>query len=79
MTPKEIADHCREQIKLAGEDTTVTLLLPGKWGKSNVKRLCAGGPVGTIVADDMRPGPQRVVVTFSAREVLTFLERTGEA
>ncbi len=78
MTPDEVAAQCRQQIALAGEDTVIVLILPGRWKNSNGKRLCPGGPVGTIVADDPRPGPPRVVVNFKAREVLDFIERNQE-
>lgn len=77
MTASELARQCREQLALAGPQGSVVLSLPGRWGKTNRKRLCKGGPWGSIVADDVRDGPGRVLVSFVASEVLAFVEGFG--
>ncbi len=76
MTPQAIAKQCRDQMALAGEGTVIVLIVPGKWGRSDRKRLCPGGPIGHICAD---AEPGKLVVNFPAKEVLAYLEKLGLA
>ena len=71
MTVEEILKQCNEQISMLGEIASVTFIMPGKWGKTNKRRLCKGGPVGTIVSDYLK-GPG-IIVLFDATEVKQFL------
>ena len=66
MTPEEIIKHCDKQIELAGDEATVGFRIPGRWGKTDTRRLWKGGPVGEIVNDF---GDGTIYVMFSALEV----------
>lgn len=63
MTPQEIIKHCEKQIEIAGDRATVGFIIPGRWGKTNRRRLWKGGPVGEIVNDF---GDGTIYVMFSA-------------
>lgn len=70
MTVEELRQDCNEQIALAGPDANVFLYYPKrKWGKTNTRRLCPGGPKGTII-NDLDGG---ITIKFKAQEVLDFL------
>jgi len=47
--------------------------MPGKWGKTNERRLCKGGPVGRIVDDNF--DGRGIVVIFDAAKVKQFLSK----
>lgn len=79
MNVTELAAQCVRQINLAGNDAQIALVLPGKWGKRDTKRLCPGGPVGRINGEDMTSNGTRLVVFFRAMEVLAFLTARGLA
>jgi len=66
MKPEEIIKHCDRQIELAGETAQVGFRIPGRWGKTDTRRLWKGGPVGDIVNDF---GDGTIYVMFSAVEV----------
>jgi len=66
MTPEEIIRRCDEQIAISGETASVGFRIPGRWGKTNTRRLWKGGPVGEIVNDF---GDGTIYVMFSAVEV----------
>jgi len=66
LTLQEIVEHCDQQIALAGETANVGFRIPGRWGKSDTRRLWKGGPVGEIVNDF---GDGTIYVMFSAVEV----------
>lgn len=78
MTPSELIKQCNEQINIMEsinspkEKADISLLLPGKWGKTNKRRLCKikGAPIGEIVQDDFGKG---LVVMFNAIEVKRFI------
>lgn len=77
MTVDEIIAKCHQQQGLVGEDAFITLLMPGKWGKRDTRRLYPGGPAGRIVADHSAVTGRftnQVVVMFRAKEVLKALE-----
>ena len=70
MTKNEIIKQCDEVINSrAGQH--ISLVLSGKWGKTNKRKLCKGGPVGEIVSDNFS-GPG-IIVLFDAVEVRKFL------
>jgi len=70
MTIDEIIKQCDEVINnQIGRH--ISLILPGKWGKTNKRKLCKGGPVGEIVSDNFS-GPG-IIVLFDALEVRQFL------
>ena len=70
MTRNEIIKRCDEVINSrAGQH--ISLIFPGKWGKTNKRKLCKGGPVGEIVSDNFS-GPG-IIVLFDAVEVREFL------
>jgi len=71
MTQDDIIKQCDEQISILGDIAHISLVMPGKWGKTNERRLCKGGPVGTIVSDNFK-GPG-IIVLFNAVEVKQFL------
>lgn len=66
MTPQEIIKHCDQQIELAGDTASVGFRIPGRWGKTNTRRLWKYGPIGEIVNDF---GDGTIYVMFSAVEV----------
>jgi len=45
MTPEEIIRRCDEQIAISGETASVGFRIPGRWGKTDIRRLWKGGPV----------------------------------
>jgi len=79
MTVEEIIKKCnasialRQSVGMPEENAGITLVLPGKWGKRNTRRLCKGGPVGEIVRDSF--DGREIVVFFNAIEVKQFLSR----
>jgi hypothetical protein len=75
MTHHELRAKCHEQIALVGESAMITLVIPGRWGKTATKRLWPGGPTGEIVSEQMCGGKACVVVFAKAREVLAALDR----
>ena len=72
MTPQEIIKQCDEQIAISGDKADILLLLPGKWGKTNRRKLCKlkGAPFGEIVCDNFGRG---LHVMFNAVEVKRFI------
>lgn len=75
MRIEDLAMKCREQMARVGNEALIFLVLPGKWGKTDRKRLCRGGPWGHINGEDMTGNG--VVVSFRAIEVLAFLAARG--
>lgn len=71
MTVEEIIKQCDTQIAMLGEAASITLIIPGRWGKRSTRRLCKGGPTGEIVSDNFK-GPG-IIVMFNAVEVRRFL------
>lgn len=67
MTLEEIIAHCDRQIEIAGEKASAGFRIPGRWGKSNTRRLWKGGPVGEIVNDwrEISPLPTGCVVAVA--------------
>jgi hypothetical protein len=66
-----MAEQCKKQVALYGNDAVVTVRMPGSWGRSGTKRLFGRwGPVGQIVAEEM----DMVLVMFRASEVLNAVE-----
>lgn len=72
MTFQEIIKECDIQIGISGKEADVMLLIPGKWGKTNKRKLCKlkGAPYGEIVCDDFGRG---LHVMFNAIEVKEFI------
>lgn len=77
MNVSELAAQCVRQINLVGNDAVICLVLPGKWGKSDTKRLAPGSPIGRINGDAMDEARPAVVVTFAAMDVLAWLTAKG--
>jgi len=72
MTLEEIIKQCDEQIAIGYSPApSITLIMPGKWGKTNKRRLCKGGPIGKIVNDNF--DGRGITVLFDALEVKEFL------
>ena len=71
MTPKEIIEQCDQQIAIGYGPATISLIMPGKWGKTNKRRLYKGGPIGEIVNDNF--DGRGITVLFDALEVKEFL------
>jgi len=65
MNVDELKRICQEQIDLSGENASVTLKQPGKWGKTNYRKLL--GVKGEIVQDNFGDG---LVVIYPAKELL---------
>ena len=76
MTPEKIIKMCDEQIAMSmryGTATTdILLIMPGKWGKKNTRRLCKDGPIGRIVSDNF--DERGIAVLFDAVEVKNYLK-----
>lgn len=74
MTPQEIIKICDTQIAMSGKNADVMPLIPGKWGKTNKRKICKikGAPVGEIVCDNFGKG---LHVMFNAVEVKNFTNR----
>lgn len=72
MKPEDIIKQCDEQIAISGESADIMLMLPGKWGKTNKRKLCKikGAPVGEIVCDNFGRG---LHVMFNAMDVKKFI------
>jgi len=71
MTPEEIIKQCDEQMAIGCGTGSISLIIPGKWGKTNKRRLCKGGPIGEIVSDNF--DGRGIVVIFDALEVKEFI------
>ena len=74
MNVNELLSRCNKAISSQRYPAYITLILPGRHGKTNTKELCSGGPTGKIVGDNFS-GPG-VVVMFNAEEVKRFLINT---
>lgn len=66
MTPTEMIAKCDQQIEISGDKASVGFVIPGRWGKSNTRRLWPKGPVGEIVQDF---GNGKMYVMFEAKTV----------
>lgn len=71
MTDQEILQECDEMITLMGSNAQIGMIMLGKWGKTNTREFCPGGPTGHIVSDNL-DGPG-IIVFFNAKEVKEFL------
>lgn len=70
MTPTEMLAKCDQQIEISGDKASVGFIIPGRWGKTDTRRLWPGGPVGDIVQDF---GNGSVYVMFDANTVRTAI------
>jgi hypothetical protein len=70
MTLEEIIKKCDQQISIVGENASVGLLIPCRWGKASTRRLW-GGPVGKIVMEL----EGLVYVVFSAVELKEAVQK----
>lgn len=68
MKNEELREICQEQIGLAGEAAVVTLKQPGRWGKTDYRKLY--GIKGEIVQDNFGDG---MVVMYPAKELLSAI------
>ncbi len=75
MQVEELLKKCDKSISMFQETANIALIMPGRWGKRNTRRLCKGGPVGEIVSDNFN-GPG-VIVMFNAVEVKKFVLEKG--
>jgi hypothetical protein len=66
MTPNEMIAKCDQQIEISGDKASVGFVIPGRWGKSNTRRLWPKGPVGEIVQDF---GNGTIYVMYDAQKV----------
>jgi len=75
MTPAEMAEQCRKQVALYGNDAEVMFRMPGRWG-TGTKRLFGrrGGPVGRVIAEEA----ETVLVMFRAVDALNAIENALE-
>jgi hypothetical protein len=78
MDTAELKAACERQIELAGDDASVTLTLPGRWGARETRRLWPSGPSGRIVSESIRDGRACIVVQAPAREVLDALSQVSK-
>lgn len=72
MIVEEILRQCDEQISIMGEVAHISLIMPGKWGMTNERKLCKGGPIGEIVSDNFNG--TGIIVLFDAKEVKEFIK-----
>lgn len=71
MTIDELAQECRDKINQNGPEALVLVYYPNsKWGKTNYRRLCKGGPKGNI-KEAVDGG---LIVEFKAQEIIDFLK-----
>ena len=77
MNVTELAAACVRQINLAGNNARVCLVLPGRWGKRDTRRLCPGGPIGEITGEAMGESRPSLTVHFGAMDILAFLTARG--
>lgn len=71
LTKEEIIKKCDEQIAIGCGPASISLIMPGKWGKTDKRRLCKGGPLGEIVQDNF--DGRGIIVIFDAKEVKEYL------
>ena len=75
MSPTELIKKCDRQIEICGDDgAQVLLLIPGKWGKRDTRKLVKGdrgAPVGEIVEDNFDGRGLRVM--FNAKDVRAYV------
>lgn len=71
MTKEDLLTMCDDQIALLGDKSNISLIMPGKWLKTDTRRLCPGGPIGNIVSDNFT-GPG-IIVLFNSLEVKNYL------
>jgi len=70
MNKDELKKICQEQISLSGDTASVTLKQPGRWGKTDYRKLF--GVRGEIVQDNFGDG---LVVMYPARKLLEVIGR----
>lgn len=73
MQLTELAQAVIKQLNLVGHEATVSLVMPGRWGKSDTKRLCPGGPKGRIMAETS----SGVLVHFEAMDLAAYPAANG--
>lgn len=72
MTLDETIKHCDQRIKIRGAGARIYIKMFGRWGATDTRKLCRGGPTGQIHADLV--DGRHILVAFSAAEVKTHLE-----
>jgi len=73
MELTELIKLCQEQIDLGVGEPQIALKQPGKWGKTNHRKLF--GVTGEIVQDNFGDG---LVVMYPARELLAVITKLKE-
>jgi hypothetical protein len=73
MNIQDLARKVIDVLERHGTKATLTLVMPGRWGKRDTKRLCPGGPVGRIVSD----ASGSLLVSFDALDLSAFLTARG--
>jgi hypothetical protein len=69
---EDIRKAAQDQIDLVDSRVAaVGFHLPGRWGKTDKRRMCPRGPIGDVVQDNM--DGRGIYVLFVAHEVLDFL------
>lgn len=71
---KSLILNCDLNMEAFGPDAGIQIVVPGKWGNSNFKRLWgkAGGPKGRIVTNTVGDG--KLLVLFKAIDVRAAAE-----
>lgn len=78
MTPAEMLQHCRDQVRIQGSMGRVVFWLPGRGTPSGMKRLFDkhGGPMGDVLIED----GEKCLCIFDAGAVMDALVKNlGEA
>jgi hypothetical protein len=75
VTPGELKALAQKSVDETpnGFEPKIDLIIPGRWGKSNKKRLAKGSPVGDIVQETQAG----LTVIFNAKEILEWLKGLG--
>ena len=71
MKLEELRAECVRVQSLGIDRPRVLLVLPGRWVKSERKRLCKGGPLGRPVSEVERG----VLVEFLASDVIAWIDK----
>lgn len=77
---RNIIALCNQTMTVGGkvgpiDGIQVGFVIPGKWGKTNTRRIWPGGPIGTIVTDIIPYGGTGLYVMFKASEVKAAAEK----
>lgn len=74
MTPEALIEYCQKQIELRGTYALVRLSMPGTAAHTSIRRFPGNGPYGVVVSRDPYDPTRRIVIEWSAKLILDFIE-----